>query len=119
MKHYLLIFSCLLAFSFHSSAQTNCDDKKMACCRKKKEKQQGSAVLMQTEGQKVLATANVTAINAKYLHLYLFDVEGTMVHQAVLTHKEKNTISNLKKGTYVYTVFANDESIEEGKIEIK
>jgi hypothetical protein len=53
------------------------------------------------------------------LHFYIFDLEGTLVYQTVLKNKERKTIENLKKGTYLYDVFENDESIEEGKIIVK
>lgn len=62
---------------------------------------------------------SVTANTSSSLHFYIFDLDGTMVFQAVLTNKEKRTIEHLKKGTYMYDVFENDESVEEGKIIIK
>jgi len=62
---------------------------------------------------------SVSAITSTPLHFYIFDLEGTLVYQAVLTNKEKKTIEHLKKGTYLYDVFEKDESIEEGKIIIK
>ena len=64
---------------------------------------------------KVSVSANTSSI----LHFYIFDLEGTLVFQAVLNNKEKRTVDHLKKGTYLYDVFENDESIEEGKIIIK
>ena len=51
--------------------------------------------------------------------LIIFDLDGTMVYQAVLKNKEQKKIDNLPKGTYTYDVFQNDESIEEGKIIVK
>jgi hypothetical protein len=53
------------------------------------------------------------------LHFYIFDLDGVMIYQAELKGKEQRTVENLEKGTYVYNVFENDESIEEGKITIK
>jgi hypothetical protein len=53
------------------------------------------------------------------LHFYVFDVEGTLLHQVVLKDKQKHTIHQLKKGMYVYDAFLNDESIEHGKIIVK
>ena len=61
----------------------------------------------------------ITATGNRELHFYIFDMEGTMVYQAVMKKKDKKTIDNLQKGTYMYTVFANDESIDEGKLIIK
>ena len=62
---------------------------------------------------------SVSANTNGTFHFYIFDLESTLVYQAVLTNKEKKNIENLKKGTYTYDVFENDESIEEGKIIIK
>lgn len=62
---------------------------------------------------------SVSANTSSELHFYVFDLEGTLVFQAVLNNKERRTIENLKKGTYLYDVFEKDESIEEGKIIIK
>jgi len=62
---------------------------------------------------------SVTANTSSMLHFYIFDLEGTLIYQAVLKNKDRKIISNLKKGTYLYDVFENDESIEEGNIIIK
>ena len=65
---------------------------------------------------KVSVSANTPSPS---LHFYVFDLEGTLVYQAVLNTKERKLIEHLKKGTYLYDVFINDESVEEGKIIIK
>lgn len=62
---------------------------------------------------------SVSANTASVLHFYIFDLDGTLVYQAVLTNKDRKSIEDLKKGTYLYDVFERDESIEEGKIVIK
>ena len=62
---------------------------------------------------------SVSATTTSTLHFYIFDMEGTLVYQTVLNNKDRKTIDNLKKGTYLYDVFEKDESIEEGKIIIK
>jgi hypothetical protein len=62
---------------------------------------------------------SVSASTSSTLHFYIFDMEGTLVYQAVLNNRERKTIDNLKKGTYLYDVFEKDESIGEGKIVIK
>ena len=61
----------------------------------------------------------ISTTTSSTLHFYIFDLEGTLVYQAVLNNKDRKTIANLKKGTYLYDVFENDLSIEEGKIIIK
>ena len=62
---------------------------------------------------------SISSKTDQVLHFYIFDLEGTLIYQAVLKTKEKKAVTNLNKGTYTYNVFANDESIEEGKLIIK
>ncbi len=53
------------------------------------------------------------------LHFYVFDLTGTLIHRAILNDKEKAKLPPLQKGTYLFDVFKNDLSIEEGKIVIQ
>ena len=53
------------------------------------------------------------------LHFYVFDLTGTLIHRAILNDKEKTKLPPLQKGTYLFDVFKNDLSIEEGKIVIQ
>jgi len=62
---------------------------------------------------------SITANTEVPLHFYIFDLEGTLIYQTILKNKDKKNLDNLKKGTYMYDVFENDESIEEGKIIVK
>jgi hypothetical protein len=64
-------------------------------------------------------TVSVSTQASDKLHFYIFDLEGTLIHQAVLNQKQKETVRNLKKGVYMYDVFRNDVSIEHGKIIVK
>ena len=62
---------------------------------------------------------NISTNNVSTLHFYIFDLEGTMIYQTILSNKAKKNIDNLRKGTYLYNVFEKDESVEEGKIIVK
>lgn len=64
---------------------------------------------------------HVNSINKslKEIQFYVFDLEGTMIENVRLVGKERKKIRGLKKGTYLYDVFNNDESIERGKIVVK
>ena len=68
-----------------------------------------------TSNGKIKVSSNVN----EPLHFYVFDLEGTLLYRIALEGKEEETITNLKKGTYMYDVFKNDESIEQGKIIVK
>jgi hypothetical protein len=61
----------------------------------------------------------VQSTNETSLSFYLFDLEGTLVYQAVIKKNEKQTIEGLNKGTYMYNAFLNDENLEGGKVELK
>jgi hypothetical protein len=62
---------------------------------------------------------SVSSNTADRIHFYIFDLEGTMVHQIILKNRQKHTVSNLKKGVYLYDVFKDDKGVEQGKIVIK
>jgi hypothetical protein len=64
-------------------------------------------------------TITISTTLTDTLHFYIFDLEGTLINQTILTSKEKKTVTNLNKGTYMYDVFQKDESIEEGKLIVK
>ena len=64
-------------------------------------------------------TIKVSAVNKVELFFYVFDIEGSLISQKILKDKRLHTITNLKKGVYLYDVFNNDESIEQGKIIVK
>jgi hypothetical protein len=62
---------------------------------------------------------SIRARTATELHFYVFDLSGTLMHRARINDKSKTRIPALEKGTYLYDVFQDDLSIEEGKIVIK
>lgn len=53
------------------------------------------------------------------IYFYIFDLEGTLIYQKMLVNKQKVTVTDLRKGIYMYDVFRNDISIEQGKIVVK
>ena len=61
-------------------------------------------------------TVTVNSTLDEPVHFYVFDHEATLIHRLILKGKENKKITNLQKGTYVYDVFKNGESIEHGKI---
>jgi hypothetical protein len=53
------------------------------------------------------------------LSFYLFDKEANLIRQIKLKGNSSHAIQNLKKGTYIYDVFLNEVSIENGNIHVK
>lgn len=57
--------------------------------------------------------------NEKEIDFLVFDINGNMVLDYKMKSGEKKTISDLKKGSYMYHVFCEDEYISTGKIEFR
>ena len=112
-----LLFVCLiLVVSFHASGQKALDKANNIFSHDSVRTRKKAVKLYPNPSYGKLS---VSATTSSLLHFYVFDLEGTLVFQAVLNNNESKTIENLKKGTYLYDVFEQDESIEEGKIIIK
>ena len=62
---------------------------------------------------------HVISMEPGVLHFYVFDTSGTLTNQVLLNQKTKQTITGLDKGEYLYDVFKDDESIEQGRIVVK
>jgi hypothetical protein len=54
--------------------------------------------------------------NKKDIEFLVFDINGNMVLNYKMKAGEKKTINELKKGSYMYHVFAEDEYLTTGKI---
>ena len=121
MNRNLLFVSLFLLFSlsvfaqadFESTSNTVSNDSSL-----KIKTEQGRSVVRLYPNPSY-GKVSVSANTSSALHFYIFDLDGTLIFQAVLNNKERKTIDHLKKGTYLYDVFENDESVEEGKIIIK
>ena len=61
-------------------------------------------------------TVTISNNDSEEVHVYLFDEESTLLHQAHLKPRGKQVVTELKKGTLTYEVFKNDISIKQGKI---
>jgi len=57
--------------------------------------------------------------NRKEIEFLVFDVNGNMVLNYKMQSGERKTITDLKKGSYMYYVFAEDEYLMTGKIVFK
>jgi hypothetical protein len=57
--------------------------------------------------------------NKKKIEFLVFDINGNMVLNYKMQAGERKTITDLKKGSYMYYVFAEDEYLMTGKIIFK
>lgn len=55
----------------------------------------------------------------KEIDFFVFDLEGTLVHNHKMKTKDHHRVTNLSKGVYVYRVFCGDEETAYGQFEIK
>ena len=55
----------------------------------------------------------------KQIDFFVFDVEGTLIHNHKMKTNDHHKITNLSKGTYIYRVFCGDEETASGQFEIK
>ena len=57
--------------------------------------------------------------NVNQIDFFLFDLEGTLIHNHKLKVKDHHRVTNLVKGVYVYRVFCGDEETASGQLEIQ
>jgi hypothetical protein len=55
----------------------------------------------------------------KEIDFFVFDLQGTLMHNYRLKSKDHCRISGLARGSYVYRVFCGDEETAAGKFEIR
>ncbi len=119
MKRNLLLAGLILLISLSASSQQNVSHASNNSLDLSTLKKQNTETVVRIYPNPSYGKLTINAATSSKLHFYIFDLEGTLVYQAVLKNKDKRTITHLKKGTYLYDVFENDLSIEEGKIIIK
>jgi len=57
--------------------------------------------------------------DGREIDFFVFDLEGTLVHNYKMQPKDHNKVTGLKRGTYVYRVFCGDEETAAGQFEIR
>lgn len=93
------------------------DDKKPA--RKERSFKNENAVKVFPDILKKAMHVIAKAGNRKEIEFLVFDINGNMVLNYKMQAGERKTITDLKKGSYMYYVFAEDEYLMTGKIVFK
>src|ERR1700728_342620 len=57
--------------------------------------------------------------DGKIYQLYLFDMDGRLVHQAQIRNKETTVLTTISEGNYLFEVFTDDERIENGSVAVR
>jgi len=96
-------------------AQKNTDDDKKPAKKEKAFKNQ-TAVKIFPDAIKKTMHVVARSGNKKDIDFLVFDISGNMVLDYKMKAGERKTISDLKKGSYMYHVFADDEYLMTGKI---
>lgn len=124
MKTSILFFTVCMGLGSVASAQMSnqlTDDgmAREAKYTESREKSESQKNVVKLYSRKEKSAVIITSHRPQDVQLYIFDLEGTILHKTVLKKNEKTKIDGLAKGTYTYTIFDNDESVEEGKLVIK
>jgi hypothetical protein len=93
------------------------DDKKPA----KKEKASKTQNVVKVYPDAIRKAMHVVARQGiqKEIDFLVFDINGNMVLNYKMKAGDRKTINELKKGSYMYHVFCEDEYISTGKIEFR
>ena len=62
---------------------------------------------------------SVRGEEGKVYQLYVFDIEGRLVHQAETRNKQTTIVKGIQKGSYLFEVFSDDKRIGNGQIAIR
>lgn len=119
MKPTLILTCVLLLIGITSQAQVNnqaVDNQVLSESRKRVETKKNIVKLVSRKEKDVMIIKSHRPFDVQF---YIFDLEGTILHQGVLKSKQKTRVENLTKGTYTYSIFHNDVSVEEGQLIIK
>lgn len=63
----------------------------------------------------VVAKSNVR----KEIDFFVFDLQGTLVHNYKMKAKDRYRMVNMEKGSYIYRVFSGDEETASGTFKIR
>jgi hypothetical protein len=104
MRRLILTLCIFTGICFYAHASTTPGEKKSAKVHLKT-KSNGSIIIRSTAGNPV--------------SFFLFDLDGRLVHQLAIKEDTKETITGLKKGSYLYNMLNEDQVLGEGKLTIK
>ena len=109
--------SSILTLSIESNAQQNPSSNREILVQRnglsKKHK-----IQLYPDAQKKGLFFYASGARGRVYQLFLFDLNGQLVKQAHIRHKQTAMLNKIDKGTYLFEVFSNDERVETGKVEV-
>lgn len=63
--------------------------------------------------------AELSSSQISSYQLFVFDLEGHLVKQKMIISNQTTLISDLKKGTYIFEIFKNDDRIDQGQLIVR
>ncbi len=99
-------------------AKKNFDDEKKPAKKERSFKNQNVVKIYPDVIKKTMHVVAKSA-NEKDIDFLVFDLNGNMVLDYKMKAGEKRAISNLKRGSYMYHVFSEDEYLTTGKLEFR
>ncbi len=109
------VFASGKPFKFFTAFNAGKGQDDIANTNKKKKK--SVKLYLDAPKKKVYVKANEN--KGKEIDFFVFDLEGTLVHNHKMKMKDHHRVTNLSKGIYVYRVFCGDEETATGQFEIK
>jgi hypothetical protein len=76
-------------------------------------------ITMYPDANQKVVFFSVRGEEGKVYQLYVFDIEGRLVKQAETRNKQTTVIKGIKKGSYFFEVFSDDQRIGNGQIAIR
>ena len=120
----LIVSICIAQTKLLATSKTNktssalFDDDKNPVRKEKALKTQGVVKVYPDAIRKVMHVV-ARQSSEKEIDFLVFDINGNMVLNYKMKPGERKTINELKKGSYMYHVFCEDEYISTGKIEFR
>jgi hypothetical protein len=85
----------------------------------KSQKNKKSKIKLYPDARQEVLFFSVNGEDRKVYQLYLFDMDGKVVNQAVIRNRETTVLTNIPEGNYLYQVFSDDERIDDGQVSVK
>jgi hypothetical protein len=117
-----LFTACIIITSISAAAFTNKQPVfDVNACKHAEKAVTGNYIEVVSVSPNPSKNGSVTVVSniSDTLRFYIFDAEGTMIHQDELTNKQTKTIDKLKKGTYTFDAFLKNEGVQHSNLVIE